>query len=147
MVPTLFGQNRLSGCTKEHSNGHSGLDPGPLFLQLEGLNVVLAIAEDTGWPGHPVPCSHYSWGEHNWINQGRFRISIIRLFDNTIDCPGGSVHPPLALDKPQNSCQMIASLCSLLRGFRNHRVNPRVYTPMLRFHENPPFEIQLKNRC
>ena len=46
---------------------------------------------------------------HNWINQGRFRISIMRLCDNPIQCPGGSVYPPLALEKPQNICQMIAS--------------------------------------
>ena len=33
----------------------------------------------------------------------------MRLFDNPIQCPGGSVYPPLALEKPQNICQIIAS--------------------------------------
>merc|ERR1719319_200526 len=41
-------------------------------------------------------------GVHNWSYQGR---SIIRLSYNHIDYPGGSVHPPLALDEPQNSCK------------------------------------------
>ena len=59
MVPTVCGQNRLSGWTKEHSYGPMntlGWIQALLFLQLEGLNIVLAIAEVTGCPGHQVSC-------------------------------------------------------------------------------------------
>ena len=50
MVPTVCGQKRLSGWTKEHS--YSPMDTlgwiQALYFQLEGLNSVLAIAEVTG---------------------------------------------------------------------------------------------------
>ena len=46
---------------------------------------------------------------HNCVYQGRFRISMLGLFYNSIECPEGLVDPPLALDRPQNICKVIVS--------------------------------------
>ena len=47
-----------------------------------------------------------------------FRISLLRLFDNPMDYPGGCPDPPGTMDRPRNICQVIVKLVEQFAGCR-----------------------------